>query len=410
MREDEVKRTIQIAEATNKSALAGHAPVVVRLADVEREEVDWMWADRIPRGKLTMIEGDPGVGKSWLTMALACAVTQGNRFPGDDEQVKYEPSGVLLLTAEDGLADTIRPRLEDMGADLARINILTGVRGVEGKEQHLSLEEDIEAIEQTISAGDYKLLIIDPLNAYLGSSIDTHRDAALRFVLTPLAKLAERHGVAVICVRHLTKSPRDKAIYRGQGSIAYNAAARVVHLVGINPENDQERAIVCIKNNLAVVPPALAFEITNEGFFWKGETDITAESLLSPDAGQEEQGVLSEAKEFLTETLTDGPLSAFEAFRKAKAIGISERTLKRAKRALGVKTVKEGYAKTGRWVWSLPKALRTTKEANTSSQEKLALLDDSEHEHEYATVTTAAGTFTRCKHCGEFPPKSDANK
>src|SRR3989442_136267 len=169
------------------------------------------------------------------------------------------PANVLILTAEDGLSDTVVPRLQELGADLSRVTVLTSVRR-EGKERHFSLVDDMAALEAALVGGDFALVIIDPLNAYLGTSLDTHRDAALRSVLTPLAALVERFGVALIAIRHLTKGARDRAIYRGQGSIAYTAAARVVHLVGVDPNNDKQRVIACIKNNLALHPPALAFE------------------------------------------------------------------------------------------------------------------------------------------------------
>ena len=138
---------------------------------------------------------------------------------------------MLILSAEDGVADTIRPRLEDMGADLSRVTVLTAVIDEDGQERHPSLVDDLAALDEVLSAGSFGLVIVDPINAYLGTSLDTHRDAALRAVLTPLGKLAEKHNVVMDLVRHLTKGGADKAIYRGQGNIAYTAAARIGLLV-----------------------------------------------------------------------------------------------------------------------------------------------------------------------------------
>jgi len=327
-------------------------PILVTVADVEREEVAWLWPGYIPKGRLTIIDGDPGVGKSWLALAIAAAVTTGAPWPGQAES--REAANVLVLTAEDGIADTIRPRLEDMGADLRRVRVLTGVQDSEGQQRHPSLVDDLPVLDGVLAQGGYDLVVIDPVNAYLGTSLDTHRDAALRSVLTPLALLAERWKVAIPCIRHLTKSPRDRAIYRGQGSIAYCAAARTVHLVGVNPNDPTERVITCIKNNLAPEPPSLAFEITEGRFLWRGETSVSAAALLAPDSGPEERGALAEAQDFLRDLLTAGAVDAEEGWRQARKLGIAERTLKRARAALGIKARREGFGPGGRWVWEAP--------------------------------------------------------
>ena len=260
-------------------------PVTVRLNNVEREEIRWRWANRLARGKLHIFDGDPGVGKSFLTLAIAAAVTTGAPLPGDSE--RHDPQDVLVLSAEDGVADTIRPRAEDMGADISRIAVLTAVIGEDGEERHPSLVEDLAALDEELSSGNYGMVIIDPINSYLGTSLDTHRDAALRAVLTPLGKLAEKHAVVMILLRHLTKGGADKAIYRGQGSIAYTAAARIGLLVAKNPEDEEQRILACIKSNLGPTAPELssmAFTITEGQFRWVGEVDIDPEAMLAPKA------------------------------------------------------------------------------------------------------------------------------
>ena len=323
-----------------QQSMAG--PVLAQLSRVQRQEVRWLWPARIPLGRLTGIVGDPGVGKSWLTLAVASAVTAGAALPGQESSVG--PGNVLLLTAEDGLADTVRPRCEDMGADLERVTVLTAVRDNKGNERHPSLLADIPAMESVLAGGGYKLVIIDPLNAYLGVNLDTHRDAALRSALTPLAAMAERQGVAVLFVHHLNKGQRDRAIYRLQGSIAVVAASRVVHLVGVNPDDETDRVFANIKNNLALPPPALAFEITEGRFLWRGESSVTEAALLRGDEDEGARSARTEAEEFLREILSSGPVAVKQVRREAHEVGISDRTLDRAKQALGIKSERQGEA------------------------------------------------------------------
>ena len=351
-------KLLLVAENLGKRAEDGerHKPLSVVLDTVEREEVSWLWQDRMPLGKLTIIEGDPGCGKSWLTLAIATAVTTGAPLPGDSEG---QPIGkVLLLTAEDGLADTVRPRAEDMGADLNRIVVLQGVEVGEGKERHFSLVDDLDALEEMLAGGDFRYVVIDPINAYLGIDLDTHRDAAIRSVLTPLAALAEKYGVVIVCIRHLTKSGKDKAIYRGLGSIGYGAAARVVLLVGLNPEDESERVVVCNKNNLTAFPPALAFEISEGRFRWRGETSVTVAALLAPEQASEERSRGDEAWGFLQEILADGPMLAAQVKREARDAGVSERTLERTRNqhSTELRVYREGEQGKrggGAWYWEL---------------------------------------------------------
>ena len=333
---------------------AAIVPVLVRLSRVAREEVRWLWPDRLPLGRLTGIIGDPGVGKSWLTLAIAAAVTKGVPLPGAPTAV--DPGKVLLLTAEDGLADTVRPRLEDMEADLERIKVLAAVRDHEN-ERLPSLLTDIPALEQELSTGGYQLVVIDPINAYLGVTLDTHRDAPLRAVLAPLAALAERQGVATMFVLHLTKAQADRAIYRAQGGIAYIAATRVVHLVGVNPDNERERVFACIKNNLAPLPPALAFSLNEGQFGWKGLTDVTPAALLAADDEDVASGALAEAEDFLRQALADGPRGAKAMLDEGASVGIARRTLMRAKAAMKISSQmigEEGKRGAGKWWWRLP--------------------------------------------------------
>lgn len=348
--------------------------VTVRVADVRREGVHWLWRRRIPFGRLTALLGDPGVGKSWLTLAVAAAVTRGATLPGDDTSGK--PSRVLVLTAEDGLADTVRPRLEDMGADLTLVHVLTATRDLDGRERFPSLADDLSALDAELQRGDYVLLIVDPINAYLGTQVDSHRDAAIRSVLGPLAQLAERHGVAVLFTLHLTKSGRDRAIYRGQGSIAYSAAARVVLLAGQDSETGN-RALIWVKGNLSAPAPAIGYEIADARFAWLGESQLTAAQLLAPDADASERPAQREAEDFLRQVLADGPRPAKDTTKEAEEAGIARRTLWRAKTALDVVADREGEAGkrgAGKWVWRLPDRVYS---ASTSKGENNGTLNHS---------------------------------
>ena len=328
-------------------------PVLVNISDVQREEVRWLWKHRIPVGKLTVVEGDPGNGKSWLTMALATVVTQGSHLPGDYSLRK--PQNVLVLTAEDGLGDTLRPRLEDMGADITRVRALTAVTNAKGQEQFPSLSRDLVDVEAALQGGGYGLVIIDPINAYLGD-IDGHQDTDVRSVLGPLAQLADKYQVAVVFVRHLTKGGRDKSIYRGLGSIGYTAAARSALLVGIDPANPHLRVVVCHKHNLAQGSPGIAFEIQDGRFFWRGESTVTADAMLAP-VSSEDSVAREEAADFLRETLGGGARPVKEVQHEATQIGITASTLKRARLGLGVRSGKVGFGADGYWEWRLPYGL-----------------------------------------------------
>ena len=193
---------------------------IICMADVEPEDVSWLWYPYIPRGKLTLLEGDPGTGKSWVSLAIATAVSLGVSLPEADP---FGPSDVLLLSAEDGLADTIRPRLDRMRADVSRVSAWNRPM-VFDSEGMLALEVEIAALRPA-------LVVIDPLIAYMGAKVDTYRANQTRAILAPLAEIAERHDISILAVRHLRKSESSKAIYRGQGSIDFIASARSVLLV-----------------------------------------------------------------------------------------------------------------------------------------------------------------------------------
>src|SRR5262249_55073954 len=221
-------------------------PVVVRLADVTPEAVDWLWPRRLARGKLTLVIGEPGGGKTYFVMDCGARVTRGEPWP---DGTTPAPGGVIVLTSEDGVADTLRPRLDRQGGDPEHVHILRAVR-VDGDEIPFTLERDLPQLARVLTDHpDTALVILDPVSAYLGSR-DSYKDAEIRGLLSPLAALAERYRVALLAILHLTKAAQRKLLLRAQGSVAFVAQARIVLAVGEDPDHDGRRLLVPVKNNL----------------------------------------------------------------------------------------------------------------------------------------------------------------
>lgn len=322
-------------------------PPGVLLSEVRPERVEWFWDGRIPLGKLTLLEGDPDNGKSALTTDLAARVSVGRPWP---DGAPCEEGGAVLLNAEDGLADTIRPRL-----DASRVLALATV-GTGESERMLSIPEDLGIIRRGIERVGALLVVVDPLMAFLSGDVNAHRDQDVRRALAPLKTLAEDTGAAVVIIRHLNKGTGASPIYRGGGSIGIVGAARSALLVARHPEDDSRRVLARVKNNLAEPVPSLAFELTGtaEGSVrveWKGETHHAADALLAAPTDPEERSALEEAMDFLREVLADGPIWSVEVKKGAREAEISEATLKRAKTSVGVRSTKEAD---GSWFWSLP--------------------------------------------------------
>lgn len=329
---------------------------VVTLSGVEPQEVSWLWNQYIPLGSLTVFDGDPGVGKGLVSLDLAARVSTGRSMPMEPESVHAEPAGVILLTVEDSLPQTIVPRLVAAKADRTQIHALQGIRRKDGKDGLPTLQ-DVERIEQVAVDYKAKLVIIDPLSAYFGKGVDSHNDASVRSVLAPLADMADRRGIAVVLIRHLRKQ-EGSAINKGGGSIAIGAAARAVYMVGKDPENPDSRVMACTKNNLAPEPPSLTYEMRvghSNGVayvHWTGESDRTADGLLTKPQGRP-PGKRKQAEELLLEILADGQrVPAFEVLTRAEEAGISKKTLNRAKNEVGAVSKQESDG----WYWSIPEA------------------------------------------------------
>jgi AAA domain len=333
-------------------------PLVVCMANVAAEQVSWLWRPYIPRRKLTWLEGDPGIGKTWLALALAAAITQGKSPFGG---VGMDPGTVLYLTAEDGLGDTLRPRLDAAGADVDRVHVLVGWR--EGETNGCVTLGDINVITSALEQVKPALVVVDPLQAFLGASVDMHRANETRPLLASLAALAEAHECAVLGIRHLTKLSQPHAIYRGIGSIDFAAAARSILLVGQHPEQPAQRIMAQSKSSLAAAGPSLAFELREGTFVWCGESELTADQLLGPQLAPTPPTERDEAKAFLEEMLQEGAQPARTIFSEARKAKISEITLRRAKTELGVESrkvtvpaAKDGAKPRQAWAWQLPGA------------------------------------------------------
>lgn len=341
------------------------------LKDVKREQVRWLWPGRIPLGKITVIDGDPGLGKSMTTLDLAARVSIGGVMPDDSLSDLEGPAGVVLLSAEDGAGDTIRPRLEEAGADLALILVRETVDDDAGK--RWANLADLAVLVRDITEVGARLVIIDPLMAYLPSDTNAHRDQDIRRLLAPLAKLAERTGAAILVVRHLNKAQGGNALYRGGGSIGIVGAARSGLVVARDPDDPEgaRRIIAVTKSNLSIEVPAIAYRVESgpggaPHIVWGGTTNHTASSLLIDTGGDdEERSALDDAKDFLKSVLTVGACLYSDIQKEAKAAGISDRTLYRAKAALRVTSKKQKF-ENGRWTWEMPSTEESSKVANES--------------------------------------------
>lgn len=325
---------------------AGDDTPGVLLSDVQREEIEWLWRNRIARGKVTILEGDPDEGKSALTLDLASRVSTGALMPFD--ATERPAGGVVILSAEDGLGDTIRPRLEAAGADLTRI------RGFRFEELP-SIPTGLDAIERAIIDTAAILVVVDPLMAFLVDKVDSHRDHDIRRALTPLAALAARTGVAILTVRHLNKGLSANAKHRGGGSIGIGALSRSVMLAAPDPRDGGRKILARVKNNLGPSWRSLAYRLEAAGdsvrVVWVEETDYVSSDLLRSDTAPAKRAT---AEQLLRNELESGPAPAAVVKAKLERQGVAPRTLDRAKASLGVEASPAGFG--GEWIWKLPES------------------------------------------------------
>ena len=298
---------------------------IIRMSEVDTQTVEWLWEPYIPFGKVTIVQGNPGEGKTTFALRLAAACTNRKPFP---HMAAHEPFNVIYQTAEDGLGDTIKPRLMEAEADLDRVLV------IDESKQVLSLSD--ERIERAIRQTGARLIILDPIQAYVGEKTDMNKANEIRPMFRRLAEIAERTGCAVILIGHLNKAAGGQSAYRGLGSIDFRAAARSVLLIGRVKREPNVRVIVHDKSSLAPEGKPIAFCLDPEtGFSWIGEYDITADELLS-GAGGNTATKTEQAERLILDLLADGKELASEDIVKAAAeAGISERTVQNAKRNMG---------------------------------------------------------------------------
>lgn len=311
---------------------------MIKMSDIEAQEIEWLWYPYIAYGKLAIVQGDPGDGKTTLILNLAAKLTKGE---GLDENMKVtEPMNIIYQTAEDGLADTVKPRLLQAGADCERVLV------IDESEKSLSMLD--ERIEEALIRTGAKVLILDPIQAYLGSGTDMNRANEVRNMTKRLAALAEKYKCAIILIGHMNKAAGNKAAYRGMGSIDFYAVARSVLLVGRVEGEPNIRAMVQIKNNLAEFGHAKAFRLSEEGFRWLGDYEITADEVLGGYAPKINK--LEQAKDLLRELSKElEKVESNSIYDMAKEQNISKRTLENAKREMGIRAKREN----GSWYWPL---------------------------------------------------------
>ncbi|MDY6313171.1 MAG: AAA family ATPase [Lachnospiraceae bacterium] len=320
---------------------------LIHMENVVSKEVEWLWYPYIPYGKITIIEGDPGEGKTTLVLKLAAALSRGLPLPCDDDK-EYEPIHIIYQTAEDGIEDTIKPRLEKAGADCSMIRV------IDETDKELSMTDD--RLEQAIIDTGARLIILDPIQAYIGATVDMHRANEIRPVLKHLGIIAEKHNCAIILIGHMNKASGSKSTYRGLGSIDIQATARSVLLVARLRDKPNIRIMAHDKSSLAPAGDAIGFEMTEDnGMVCIGPYDITIDELLSGNEGRGKKK-LDIAENFIKEYFgANKVIPSNEIMMEAAKRSIKRNTLLSAKKKLGITSDKE-KAEDGTiyWTWVMP--------------------------------------------------------
>jgi hypothetical protein len=335
---------------------------IVTVGDVPSQPVRWLWKNRIPFGKLSLLEGMPDVGKSNLSLAIAAAVSTGGTLPGGE---RVEAGDVLIVTVEDGIADTIRPRLEAAGADVSRVHVLRSVSYNDGVSERIpKIPDDLPAIHEAILRTYAVLVIIDTLGSHTSAKRKGGDDVDMGDALSAVAKMAEDTGAAILALRHLQKAPVGNAITAGIGGIGVIGRARSCLLAARDPDDTSKRVLAVVKKNLAPDGvPSLAYRIEGkdvEGagsvshLVWDGESKYSADELIAAGRDREDRSKVDEAIEWLREYLVGGRQKKAEILAAAKGAGITYASLDRAKVRLGVTHERDGYGKGAFYWWNLP--------------------------------------------------------
>ena len=339
-----------------------------RISEIPAKPIKWLWPGKFAKGKISIIAGNPGVGKSQVCASMASIVSNGGQWPVDRSAT--ECGSVIILSAEDDVEDTIRPRLEAAGADIDKIYILQAIRyetesGTEESRGFNLLKDAYRLGDLMMKIGDVALVIIDPITAYMGA-VDSHRNAEVRSMLAPLQVIAAASNAAIIAVSHLTKAQGVEALQRIQGSIAFSAAARAVWGVVKDKDNPHRRLFLQLKNNLSTDDTGLAYAL--ESFVLEGseppigtshvvwedaKITMSADEAFSSIAKDfTEHSEIEDAKDFLRSLLVSGPMKALDIERDAKGAGHSWSTVRRAQRDMKIESYKDNFK--GPWFWRLP--------------------------------------------------------
>lgn len=364
-------RLARVAEERAGERVAGSSEndparslVATPVSEVRPERVAWLWRARLPLRGLSILAGEPGLGKSTLAMLLAAETSRG-ALDGD---LVTQPAAALVVSYEDGAGAVLRPRLEAVGADLQRVHVVTARQ--DGDDDLVGLPDDAQRLAALAQGSGAKLLVIDPLTAALSAGIDAKSDHSVRRALAPLAAAAERSGIAVVVVMHLRKSEADHLLHRVSGSVAFVGAARSVLAFARDPDDADgdhgyRRVIVHAKSNWGRYAPSLACHVEGDTapgpdgagmptsrLVFDGECDLAPSDLLATQSS-DERSDRQEAREFLLAELRDGRRPADDMRQAARDAGISERTIKRAKSDLAIQSERDGFGADGRWYWDL---------------------------------------------------------
>jgi hypothetical protein len=324
---------------------------LVSPTEISERPLQWLWPDHIPLGAVTVLDGDPGCGKSTITYDIAARVTTGRPMP-NCETATIGPAGVIIIQGEDMAGQTVLPNLRAAGADLTKIKLLDRSRFIEDP---LRLPNDLDVIRQAAIEVQAKLAIIDPFTAFLAGN--SNGDAAVRKALGPLSVFAEQYDLAGLIVRHLRKSGASNPLYAGLGSIGIIGAVRsgLVVLADLSSEDKHQHILTQTKGNLASAA-SLTYQTIKRrdgtiGVEWLGPSQHTAADLMGMT---DDHSAMAEAEYVLFSILVEGPVPAKECIKLAGEAGVTERTLKRAKKRMGVPSWKEGSGKKCKWLWELP--------------------------------------------------------
>ena len=331
---------------------------IEKASDVKIRPIKWLWPGVLALGKLVIIAGDPGLGKSQVCLFVCATVSNGGKWPVSEETC--DKGSVLILSAEDGAEDTIVPRLKAVDANLENIHIVQAVKLDKEKERAFDLTRDVEQLRHTVKRIDnVRLIVVDPISAYMGKT-DSHRNSEVRAALTPAIEFAEEIGACLLCVTHLNKGGQGNALSRVTGSIAFTAAARASFLVSRDNDDHDLRLMLPLKNNLAKDTHGFGYRIEEKNLSgidtscvtWeKATVNLSAEDVLIDQCVRSENR--GKAEEFLMNELADGlEIPSNELYKRAEDMGISPKVLWSIKDKLGVQARKKGYQ--GQWYWSLP--------------------------------------------------------